>query len=298
MTVDIAAVPAVRGPAPAWVFLLRRPAGLLGVLIVLLVVSAGALAPVLAPADPLRQAILRRLSPPGAAGPEGHYVLGSDGLGRDIASRLVYGARISLTVAATAVAIAGVLGVFLGLVAGYFGGALEIVLMRIVDIQLAIPPLVLYLAIIALIGPSLPNLILTLGVTNWVDYARIIYGETLALKQRQFVESARAAGASDWRVLARHVLPGVMAPVIIVASLQAGRVILEESSLSFLGLGVQPPTPSWGSMVADGLELLEVAWWVSAVPGLAILVTVLGLNLFGDWLRDYLDPRARRRHLT
>ena len=170
--------------------------------------------------------------------------------------------------------------------------------MRIVDIQLAIPPLVLYLAILALIGPSLPNLILTLGVTNWVDYARIVYGETLAVKQRQFVESARAAGASDWRIVVRHVLPSVMAPVIIVASLQAGRVILEESSLSCLGLGVQPPTPSWGSMVADGLELLEVAWWVSAVPGLAILATVLGLNLFGDWLRDYLDPRSRRSRMT
>lgn len=297
MTVDVATTP-VRGPAPAWVFLLRRPAGLVGMVVVTFVICAGALAPVLAPRDPLQQAIVRRLSPPAFAAGDRRYVLGSDGLGRDIASRLVFGARISLLVAATAVAIAGVLGVLMGLAAGYFGGPLEISLMRIVDIQLAIPPLVLYLAILALIGPSLPNLILTLGVTNWVDYARIVYGETLAVKQRQFVESARAAGASDWRIVVRHVLPSVMAPVIVVASLQAGRVILEESSLSFLGLGVQPPTPSWGSMVADGLELLEVAWWVSAVPGLAILATVLGLNLFGDWLRDYLDPRSRRSRMT
>jgi len=297
MTLDLGTTP-VRGPAPAWVFLLRRPAGLVGMIVVTLVICAGALAPVLAPRDPLQQAIVSRLRPPAFAGGDRRYALGSDGLGRDIASRLVFGARISLLVAATAVAIAGVLGVLMGLVAGYFGGPLEISLMRIVDIQLAIPPLVLYLAILALIGPSLPNLILTLGVTNWVDYARIVYGETLAVKQRQFVESARAVGASDWRIVLRHVLPSVMAPVIVVASLQAGRVILEESSLSFLGLGVQPPTPSWGSMVADGLELLEVAWWVSAVPGLAILATVLGLNLFGDWLRDYLDPRSRRSRMT
>jgi peptide/nickel transport system permease protein len=298
MTVDSAAVVRRTAAPPAITFLLRRPAGLIGVLVVAVVVGTGLFAPLVAPRDPLRQTILERLQPPALTTDRGRYVLGTDGLGRDIASRLVFGARISLLVAATAVAIAGAIGVSLGLAAGYFGGYLEIALMRIVDIQLAIPPLVLYLAIIALIGPSLPNLILTLGVTNWVDYARIVYGEALSVKQRQFVESARATGATDRRVVLRHVLPNVMAPVIVVASLQAGRVILEESSLSFLGLGVQPPTPSWGSMVADGLELLEVAWWVSTVPGLAILATVLGLNLFGDWLRDYLDPRSRRRHLT
>lgn len=257
------------------------------------VALTAALAPILAPHDPIAQEIIDRLIPPVWETGDWTRILGTDGHGRDILSRIVYGARVSLLIGTTAVAISMALGVTLGLIAGYYGRGIDMLIMRVTDIQLGLPSTVLYLAIIAIFGPGLRNLVLALGITGWVEYARLVYGSVLSVKERQFIEAGVALGAGDVRILARHVLPNVASSIIIMSSLQMGRKILEAAGLSFLGLGVQPPTPDWGVMVAEGLESLERAWWVSAFPGLAILITVLGTNVFGDWLRDYLDPQTR-----
>jgi peptide/nickel transport system permease protein len=257
-------------------------------------VLAAIFAPLLMPHDPLSQDVARRLKPPGfSEARTGIFVLGTDGLGRDILSRLIEGARVSLLVGVCGALLSAVVGTSLGLVAGYFGGLPDSLIMRIVDVWQAIPFTVLAIAIVVILGPSLQNVILVLGITSWVNYARVIRAETLAQRNGELVIAARVVGARDVRILLRHVLPQVSASVIVLTSLLVASMILFEASLSFLGLGIQPPTPSWGNMVLDGVEPIRVAWWVSFFPGIAILLTVMGINMLGDWLRDVLDPRLR-----
>lgn len=268
---------------------------LLGLTVICCTVLAAIFAPQLSPSDPIKNRLLDRLTPPvWVVSGSARHPLGTDTLGRDVLSRLLYGARISLIVGLSAVVISGFLGVALGLVSGYYGGRLDDVLMRLGDIQLAFPILVLAIAVLAVLGASLGNVILVLGVSGWVTYARIVRGETLSLKQREFVEAARAIGAPDGAILWRHVLPNVLPPVTVVATFSVARVIIAEASLSFLGLGIPPPTPSWGAMLDEGRNYITTAWWLALFPGMAILLLVLGINLLGDWVRDILDPRMER----
>lgn len=281
-----------------WVTLLRRLArrrtALFGMLVVLAVMLAAGAAPLVAPFDPLEQDIGQRLREPGWQDEQGRvHPLGTDHLGRDILSRVVFGSRIALLVGLAAVVISGVLGMLIGLVAGYFGGRLDDFLMRLADIQLAFPFILLAIAVIGVLGPSLRNIIIVIGVSSWVVYARVVRGEVLSIREREYVHAAVALGSRPWRVLMTHVLPNTFTPWLVVATLDMARVIVIESALSFLGLGVQPPTPTWGGMLADGRVYLSTAWWLATFPGLAILVTVLGINLLGDGLRDTLDPRLK-----
>jgi peptide/nickel transport system permease protein len=267
----------------------------LGLAVITVVTLLAVFAPALAPADPVKNQLLERLTPPmWASGGSPKYALGTDTLGRDVASRLLYGARVSLVVGVAAVVVAGALGVALGLIAGYRRGWLDDALMRLGDIQLAFPVLVLAVAVLAVLGASLPNVILVLGGTGWITYARVVRGETLSLRHREFVEAARALGAQDRYILARHILPNVLAPVVVVATFSVARTIIAEASLSFLGLGIPPPLPSWGAMLDEGRNYITTGWWLALFPGLAILALVLAINLVGDWLRDVLDPRLER----
>ena len=279
----------------ALVLLGRDRLACLGFLCIGGTILAAVLAPLLSPADPIHNSLLDRLTPPmWAEGGTLYHPLGTDTLGRDVLTRLLYGARVSLIVGLSAVVISGVLGVGLGLLSGYYGGRVDDVLMRLGDIQLAFPILVLAIALLAVLGASLGNVILVLGFSGWVTYARIVRGETLSLKQREFVEAARGIGAPDRIILWRHILPSVLPPVIVVATFSVARLIIAEASLSFLGLGVPPPTPSWGAMLDEGRNYITTGWWLAMFPGLAILFLVLGINLVGDWLRDVLDPRMER----
>jgi peptide/nickel transport system permease protein len=273
----------------------RDAAAFAGLLVIAATVLAAVLAPVLSPADPVKNRLVERLTPPmWVAGGTARHPLGTDTLGRDVTSRLLYGARVSLVVGVSAVAIAGLLGVVLGLLAGYYRGWPDDVLMRIGDVQLAFPVLVLAIALLAVAGASLLTVVLVLGVTGWITYARIVRGETLSLISREFVEAARAMGAPDRHVIWRHVVPNVLPPVTVVATFSVARVVIAEASLSFLGLGIPPPAPSWGAMLDEGRNYLTTGWWLALFPGLAILLLVLGINLVGDWLRDALDPRLER----
>jgi len=281
-----------------WVALLRRlvrrRTALFGMLVVLGVLLAAAFAPLVAPFDPLEQDIGQRLREPGWQDAQGRvHPLGTDHLGRDILSRIVFGSRIALVVGLAAVVISGLLGMLIGLLAGYFGGRVDDFLMRLADIQLAFPFILLAIAVIGVLGPSLRNIIIVIGVSSWVVYARVVRGEVLSIREREYVQAAIALGSQHWRVLRHHVLPNTFTPWLVVATLDMARVIVIESALSFLGLGVQPPTPTWGGMLADGRVYLSTAWWLATFPGLAILITVLGINLFGDGLRDTLDPRLK-----
>lgn len=274
--------------------LVRNKAALLGLVILLAITLAAILAPWVAPIDPLAQEVELRLKPPGWTTPEGRVsLLGTDHLGRDILSRLIFGARISLIIGFSAVSVAGTLGTLIGLVAGYRGGRIDDLCMRMTDTMLAMPFILLALAVIAVLGPSLRNIILVLGITSWVSYARVVRAEVLTLRTREFVSAAKALGGGGSRVVFRHLLPNVLTPVIVIATLEVARMIILESALSFLGLGVQPPTPTWGGMLADGRAYVTTAWWLATFPGLAIMLTVLGINLLGDWLRDILDPRLQ-----
>jgi peptide/nickel transport system permease protein len=279
-----------------WVATLRRLArrrtAIFGLAVVAVVVLAAVGAPLLTAFDPIDQDINQRLKEPGwrnAAG-QAHF-LGTDHLGRDILTRIIYGSRVALVVGLSAVLISGVLGMAIGLVAGYFGGKVDDFFMRLADIQLAFPFILLAIAVIGVLGPSLRNIIIVIGVSSWVVYARVVRGEVLSIREREFVQAAIALGSRDGRILLRHVLPNAFTPWLVVATLDMARVIVIESALSFLALGVQPPTPTWGGMLADGRVYLSTAWWLATFPGLAILVTVLGINLLGDGLRDTLDPR-------
>jgi peptide/nickel transport system permease protein len=275
--------------------LARDHSAILGLIVIAATILMAVLAPALAPGDPIKNSLVDRLTPPmWNAGGTAKHPLGTDTLGRDVASRLLYGARVSLIVGLAAVVVAGALGVALGLVSGYYRGFTDDALMRLGDVQLAFPVLVLAVAVLAVLGASLANVILVLGVTGWITYARIVRGETLSLRQREFVEAARALGATDRYLIWRHILPNVLPPVTVVATFSVARTIIAEASLSFLGLGIPPPAPSWGAMLDEGRNYLTTGWWLALFPGLAILAVVLGINVVGDWLRDTLDPRLER----
>ncbi len=270
----------------------RRRTALFGVAVVILVIATAVAAPLISPFDPIEQDIGNRLKPPGwTDGSGARHLLGTDHLGRDLLARVIFGARPALLVGAAAVVISGVLGMAMGLISGYFGGRSDDVIMRLADIQLAFPFILLAIAVIGVLGPSLPTIIAVIGVSSWVVYARVVRGAVLSLREREFVQAALALGGRDGRVVVRHILPNALTPWLVVATLDMARVIVIESALSFLGLGVQPPTPTWGGMLADGRVYISTAWWLATFPGLAILATVLGINLFGDGLRDTLDPR-------
>jgi peptide/nickel transport system permease protein len=271
----------------------RSPGALTGVLMLLFIVAVAAAASWIAPQPPALVRVQDRLLQPLAVRAGMHHWLGTDALGRDILSRLLAGARISLFVGLAAVAIGGCLGTAVGLVSGYHGGWIDRVIMRVGDMQLAFPFILLALAVMAVLGPGLRNVIGVLGLTSWVTYARVVRSEVLSVREREFVQAARAIGAPVVRVLLVHTLPNVVGTVIVVATFSVASTILAEAGLSFLGLGVGAATPTWGSMLADARDYMTDAWWLTTFPGLAILVTVLGVNLVGDWLRDYLDPRLR-----
>jgi len=297
---SVIALPETSRPARReWLEFLRRLAArrtaLFGLLVVVIVVLTALAAPLLSPFDPVEQDLGDlRLKPPGFRDTAGRlHPLGTDHLGRDLLARVIYGARPALLVGFAAVAISGLIGMATGLIAGYFGGRLDDVLMRLADIQLAFPFILLAIAVIGVLGPSLQTIIIVIGVSSWVVYARIVRGAVLTLREREFVQAALALGGGDGRVLVRHILPNAFTPWLVVATLDMARVIVIESALSFLGLGVQPPTPTWGGMLADGRVYISTAWWLATFPGLAILITVLGINLFGDGLRDTLDPRLK-----
>ncbi|APZ52908.1 ABC transporter permease [Salipiger abyssi] len=275
--------------------LYRSKAGLFGAVLLVVIVALALLAPVLDLPDPTRGDLRARLAGPTWAGlfSPGAHPLGTDEVGRDILSRLIHGSRMTLMVATTAVVLGGVVGTILGILAGYKGGIVDRILMRLVDIQLAIPLMLLALLVVAALGPSIQNVVLVLALTSWIRYARIIRAQVLSLREREFVQSARAIGASTARIMFLHILPNVLTPALVVGTLELARVIIMDAALSFLGLGVQPPTPSWGRMLADGRVYLSSAWWTVTFPGLAIVLTVLSVNLFGDWLRDYFDPKTR-----
>lgn len=251
-------------------------------------------APALAPLDPSRVNILATLKPPmWLEGGDPKYVLGTDGLGRDVLSQLIFGARVSLLVGVTVVAVGGLLGTVLGLIGGYYGGLVDDVIMRLADIQLAFPFILLAITFLAVLGPGLENLILVLAVGSWMNYARVMRSQVLSLREKEFIEASRALGIGDGRILFRHLLPNAITPIIVIASFSVASTIISEASLSFLGLGVRPDTPTWGAMLANGREYITDAWWLVVIPGLAIMLTVLAINILGDWLRDRLDPRLR-----
>lgn len=266
--------------------------GIIGAVIVTVFVIVAIGAPYLMPADPLKLNLSERLASPTISWTAlGKFPLGSDQIGRDILSRIIAGSQVTLIVATTAVILGGALGVFLGLSAGYFGGWVDRVIMRLADIQLSIPLLLFALIVIAVLGPSLTNLVVVLALTGWTRFARITRGEVLSLREREFILAAKGTGAGHLRILSRHILPNVLTAAIVVATLELARVVILESALSFLGLGVQPPDASWGRMLADGRGYIALAWWLSTFPGIAIVLVVLGVNFLGDLARDYFDPK-------
>jgi peptide/nickel transport system permease protein len=273
---------------------LRRGSGMFNVLFLLAMTFAAVAAPWITHQDPTFGEPAKRLRPPAwEAGGNAESPLGTDQLGRDVYTRLVHGARISLVVGIGTVLISALLGSSVGLVSGYFEGRLGTGLMRLADIQLAFPFLLLALAVVASVGPGLLNVILILGIAGWATFARVVRAQVLSIKQREYVEAVRALGAAQPTIVARHVVPNVLTPIIVLATATVANNIVVEASLTFLGLGVQATLPSWGSMLADARDYLAVAWWMGIFPGMALMLTVLAINLLGDWLRDYLDPTLR-----
>ena len=267
----------------------RHGLGILGLVLATLAVVVALAAPLLAPHDPVKSDFAAGLKPPGTPG----HPWGTDQLGRDLLSRVLYGTRIALFIGFCTVLVTALVGGLLGLVAGFFGGWPGTALMRIADVQLSFPFILLALTINAIVGLGLRNIIISLSAAGWVVYARVVRGEVLSVKQREYVQAAQALGTGRIRILFRHVLPNVVPSIIIVASLQFSQFIVAEASISFLGFGVQPPTPAWGSMLSESRDFLYVAWWLAAFPGGALALTALGINLVGDWLRDVLDPKFR-----
>lgn len=279
--------------------LLQNKIAALGVLIILGMMFVAIFAPLVAPYPvegevSIGERLRRRLKPPAwVKGGSSEFLLGTDSLGRDILTRIIYGSRVSLTVGFTAVALAGTMGVILGLISGYSGGLIDDIIMRVADIWLAFPFIILAILFLSVLGAGLDKLIAVLALGGWVGYARIVRGQVLAVREKEYVEAAQALGVPSIHILFRHIMPNTMAPVIVIASFAVATTILAEAALSFLGLGVKPAIPTWGGMLADGRDYLRDAWWLATFPGIAIMITVLGINLFGDWLRDYLDPRLR-----
>ncbi len=264
--------------------------------VLLLIVAVALFAPWLAPADPTRQSLLLRLKPPGTQTAAGQmFWLGTDDLGRDLLSRVIFGARASLAVALLSVMVSGVVGITLGMLAGWFRGWVETVLMRFVDIMLSIPAILLAVLTVAVLGPGFGKLILVLALTRWSRYARVAYAQTLQVAGLPYIKASELAGARTARILWRHILPNIAGPLLVVATIEFGLMILFEASLSFLGLGIQPPAPSWGSMMSVGRAYVERAWWIVAFPGAALFVLVFCVNILGDVLRDRLDPKSTLR---
>jgi peptide/nickel transport system permease protein len=260
------------------------------------VVCLAIFAPWIAPYDPLAQDVTASLRAPFSAGGEGRHLLGTDYLGRDVLSRLIFGARISVFIAVVVVGVAGVIGVTAGLAAGYFRGRLDEALMKLCDIQLSFPFMLLAVTAVGVSGAGLGNMIVVLVTVSWVGYARVARAQVLSAREQVFVEAARALGASGWRTMLRHILPNILGPLWVLATLEVGQMIIAEASLSFLGLGVQPPTPSWGTMLADGRDYIYGAWWLTVIPGLAILLLVIAINALGDWL--VTRTSGRQSHAT
>ena len=273
----------------------RKPKGFIGISLLVALLLLTALAPVVATRDPLQQNLRWRNSPPGSRLGDAAQLslLGTDQLGRDMFSRILYGTRVSLLVAATAVALGGIVGTALGILSGYVGGTVDAVIMRLVDIQLSLPLILIAMIWIAFTTPSLLNIIIVIAFWTWTQYARVTRAHTLSVKQAGYIEAARATGAGQFRILLRHILPNVFSSVLVIASLQFGRAIILEATLSFLGVGLQPPTPALGVMIASGRQYVDIAWWLATLPGIVIMLLVLGTNLVGDTLRDVLYPRLR-----
>lgn len=269
----------------------KSKTGLIGVVVVLIVVIMAVTAGFLAPYDPAEQDVYNKLADPIWAGGDITHIFGTDQLGRDILSRIIHGSRVTLLVGFSGTICAGILGVALGAIAGYFGKWADIIIMRIVDIQLSFPFILLALFIAAVLGRSLANVILIAAISNWVNYARLVRGEILSVKEMEYVEAIRSVGAPDSRIVVHHVIPNVISPVIVQATLGMARIITMEASLSFLGLGVPVEIATWGRMLAEGRDFMLTDPWLAIIPGLAITLTVLGVNLMGDWMRDYLDPK-------
>ncbi len=282
--------------ATRWRKILRKlfenKGAVFGLIMVLGVIFCAVFSPLISPHDPILQDVEKRLIPPvWQEGADPSYLLGTDHLGRDIVSRLIYGARISIVVSVSAVALSAFLGTLIGLLSGFYGGKVDSIFMRIADVQLAFPFILLAIAIIAVLGPNLQNIIIVMGITGWVIYARVVRAEVLSLREKEFILSVRALGGSNGRIIFKHLLPNVIPPIIVIVTLEMARMIIMEAALSFLGLGIQPPTPTWGGMLADGRVYLATSWWLATFPGLVIMLVVLGINLLGNWLRDMLDPR-------
>jgi peptide/nickel transport system permease protein len=275
-----------------WRKFVRHPLGVIGGLILLVVFGSALLADYLAPHEPNKQRLIARFKPPvWAQGGNTTYLLGTDNVGRDIFSRIIHGSRISLSVGIAAVGISLLIGVTLGLLSGFLGGRVDATIMALVDIMLAFPQLILAFAMVAVLGPGIGNIILVLGLTGWERYARVVRAEVLALREREFVQAARAIGVATPTIIFRHIMPNTFSSVIVMATLQTAQAILAEAALSFLGLGTGQSYPSWGQMISLGRDYINVAWWLSTLPGIAILLTVLAINLLGDRVRDILDPR-------
>lgn len=276
-----------------WRKFIRNPVGVVGILVLLTVVVGAAFADYVAPHEPNKQRLIARFNPPfWSAGGSLAYPLGTDHVGRDIWSRIIHGSRISLIVGICAVGVSMLIGVTLGLISGFLGGHVDSIIMALVDIMLAFPQLILAFAMVAVLGPGIGNIILVLGITGWERYARVLRAEVLALREREFVQAARAVGVSNAKIIFGHIMPNTFSSVIVMATLQTGQAILAEAALSFLGLGTGRTYPSWGQMITLGRDYINVAWWLSTFPGLAILLTVLAINLVGDRVRDVLDPRV------
>ncbi len=271
--------------------LARDPGAIVGAFIVVIVVICALFAPLIARTDPNAQDLAATLQPPmWIAGGTHAHPLGTDNLGRDLLARIIWGARVSAIVGISVVAIGGTIGVTAGLLAGYRRSWVDAIIARITDVQLAFPLVLLAVAIVAVVGPGLWTVIAAIGLTSWVQYVRVVRAEAMSLREREFVLAAEAAGAAPPRILARHLLPNVASAAIVLGTFEIARAVVLESSLSFLGLGVPPTTPSWGGMLADGRQYLDTAWWTALFPGLAIMIAVMGVNLLGDGLRDALDP--------
>jgi peptide/nickel transport system permease protein len=275
-----------------WRKFVRHPLAVLGGIILLVVCGSALLANYLAPHEPNKQRLVARFKPPvWAQGGSTTYLLGTDNVGRDIFSRIIHGSRISLSVGIAAVGISLLIGVTLGLLSGFLGERVDAIIMALVDIMLAFPQLILAFAMVAVLGPGIGNIILVIGLTGWERYARVVRAEVLALREREFVQAARAIGVATPTIIFRHIMPNTFSSIIVMATLQTAQAILAEAALSFLGLGTGQSYPSWGQMITQGRDYINIAWWLSTFPGIAILLTVLAINLLGDRVRDVLDPR-------
>lgn len=270
----------------------QRKTAVIGLVILVGLIATAVFAPVLAPYDPEDQDLRNRLKPPGTSDADGLvHILGTDHLGRDVLSRSIYGARLSLSVGVSAVLIGGTIGLVVGLMSGYSDGPVDAILMRAVDVQLAFPFMLLALTIVAILGPSIFNVVLVLAVTSWTAYAKVVRSSVLSVKKQIYVEAAQAIGASRWRIVFLHILPNILSPFIVVATFQVSRLIITESSLSFLGLGVPTDIATWGGMLSDGREYLTDAWWIAVFPGIMLLLASLSINFVGDGIRDAMDPK-------